>query len=176
MNKAIFILPTLFILLIGGILFTHGFEKMEKETTGKNDRIKDLNLTDYQVYITQHGGTEKPFENEYWDNKEEGIYVDVVTGGPLFSSNEKYDSGSGWPAFTKPIKEEVVKELEDTTLGMERVEVKSSSGDTHLGHVFDDGPKDQGGQRYCINSASLKFIPKNELEKEGYSEYLELFK
>ena len=147
----------------------------KKEYEKPSDEELKKRLTDYQYYITQKQGTEKPFENEYWDNKEEGIYVDIVTGEPLFSSNDKYDSGSGWPSFTKPIDEDNVVEKPDFDLGIERTEVRSKSGDSHLGHVFDDGPTDKGGQRFCINSASLRFIPKNDLEKEGYGEYIELF-
>jgi peptide-methionine (R)-S-oxide reductase len=130
-------------------------------------------LTDIQKYVTQHEGTERPFDNEYWDHKEEGIYVDVVSGEPLFSSMDKYDSGSGWPAFTKPIGD--VSEHKDNKLGMSRTEVRSSNADSHLGHVFPDGPKDKGGSRYCINSAALKFVPKDKLVAEGYGEYLSLF-
>jgi methionine-R-sulfoxide reductase len=133
-------------------------------------------LTPIQEYVTQHGGTEKPFDNEYWDNHAEGIYVDIVSGEPLFSSLDKFDSGTGWPSFTKPIKQSTVTEHEDKKLGMSRTEVKSSASDSHLGHVFDDGPKDKGGMRYCINSASLRFIPQEDLEKEGYGEYVSLFK
>lgn len=145
----------------------------DEDIGGQSRPVKEL--TSYQKYITQHGGTEKPFENEYWDNKEDGIYVDVVSGEPLFSSTDKFDSGTGWPSFTRPIKEEVVQMKEDNSLGMTRTEVKSSSASSHLGHVFDDGPVDAGGQRYCINSASLRFIPKDKLEEEGYGEYLVLF-
>lgn len=132
-------------------------------------------LNDMQKYVTQHDGTERAFENEYWDNHEEGIYVDVVSGEPLFSSTDKYDSGTGWPSFTKPISDHNIKTKTDKKLFMERTEVRSSSGDSHLGHVFPDGPKEHGGSRYCINSAALKFIPKAELEKQGYGEYLSLF-
>ncbi len=132
-------------------------------------------LTDMQKYVTQHDGTERPFENEYWDNKEEGIYVDVVSGEPLFSSTDKYDSGTGWPSFTKPISDHNIKTKTDKKLLMERTEVRSSSGDSHLGHVFPDGPKEHGGSRYCINSAALKFVPKADLEKQGYGEYMALF-
>lgn len=132
-------------------------------------------LTDMQKYVTQHEGTEKPFDNEYWDNHEEGIYVDVVTGEPLFSSTDKYDSGTGWPSFTKPIADHNIKTKTDNKLFAERTEVRSSGGDSHLGHVFPDGPKEHGGSRYCINSAALKFIPKDELEAKGYGEYLSLF-
>lgn len=130
-------------------------------------------LNEHQYYVTQEGGTEKPFDNEYWDNKEEGIYVDVVTGEALFSSNDKFDSGTGWPSFTKPIGEDKVIEKEDNSFGMSRVEARSET--SHLGHIFPDGPKDKGGMRYCINSASLKFIPKANLEAEGYGEYLSEF-
>jgi len=132
-------------------------------------------LTDEQRYVTQHEGTERPFHNAYWDNHEEGIYVDVVTGEPLFSSTDKFDSGTGWPSFSKPIQDHNIVMKKDTKLFTERTEVRSSSGDSHLGHVFPDGPKDKGGNRYCINSAALKFIPKDELAEKGYGEYLALF-
>jgi methionine-R-sulfoxide reductase len=132
-------------------------------------------LTPIQQYVTQHGGTEKPFDNEYWDNHADGIYVDIVSGEPLFSSKDKFDSGTGWPSFTKPIAQSTVKMEDDTSLGMKRTEVKSSAADSHLGHVFEDGPQDKGGLRYCINSASLRFIPREDLESEGYGEYLSLF-
>jgi peptide-methionine (R)-S-oxide reductase len=132
-------------------------------------------LTEMQKYVTQHDGTERPFENEYWDNHEEGIYVDVVSGEPLFSSTDKYDSGTGWPSFTKPIADHNIKTKTDKKLFTERTEVRSSSGDSHLGHVFPDGPKEHGGSRYCINSAAMKFVPKADLEKQGYGEYLALF-
>ena len=116
-----------------------------------------------------------PFQNKYWDNKADGIYVDIVSGEALFSSIDKFDSGTGWPSFSKPLKQEHVVDKLDTSHMMLRTEVRSKDGNCHLGHVFDDGPVDQGGKRYCINSASLKFIPVSELEKEGYGEYLELF-
>ena len=132
-------------------------------------------LSPEQYRVTQRGGTERPFENEYWDNKEPGIYVDVVSGEPLFASPDKYDSKSGWPSFTKPIESENVVEKHDATHGMVRTEVRSMHGDSHLGHVFDDGPRDAGGLRYCINSASLRFIPLDELESEGYGNYRKLF-
>lgn len=132
-------------------------------------------LTDIQKYVTQKEGTERPFENEYYNNHEDGIYVDVVSGEPLFSSTDKFDSGTGWPSFTKPIEQGHIKEKTDTQLFMSRTEVRSEGADSHLGHVFPDGPKDKGGLRYCINSASLKFIPKNKLEAEGYGQYLSLF-
>ncbi len=132
-------------------------------------------LTDLQKRVTLKGGTEPPFKNEYWDNKAEGIYVDIIDGTPLFSSTTKYESGTGWPSFTAPINDSAVTEHEDNGLFMKRTEIKSASTDSHLGHVFNDGPKDQGGLRYCMNSASMKFIPKADLESEGYGDYLKLF-
>lgn len=132
-------------------------------------------LTPIQEYVTQHGGTEKAFDNEYWDHHAEGIYVDIVSGEPLFSSLDKFDSGTGWPSFSKPIQQSTLKTEEDNMLGMKRTEVRSMTADSHLGHVFDDGPQDKGGLRYCINSASLRFVPKENLEEEGYGEYLSLF-
>ncbi len=132
-------------------------------------------LTAMQKYVTQHGGTELPYKNEYWDHHEAGIYVDVISGEPLFSSTDKFDSGTGWPSFTQPIDQNFVKEKADSTLGMARTEVKSTKSDAHLGHVFTDGPKDKGGLRYCINSAALDFIPVADLKKEGYEKYLPLF-
>ena len=130
-------------------------------------------LSPEQYRVTQQNGTESPGSGEYLHNKEPGIYVDIVSGEPLFASSDKYESGCGWPSFTKPIEPTNIKELPDTTLGMVRTEVRSKSGDSHLGHVFDDGPADQGGLRYCINSASLRFIPRNDMEAEGYGAYLD---
>jgi methionine-R-sulfoxide reductase len=132
-------------------------------------------LTELQKQVAQGGGTEKAFNNEYWNNHEEGIYVDIISGEPLFSSMDKFDSGTGWPSFTKPIDKSAIVEKTDYSYGMKRVEAKSLKGNTHLGHIFDDGPKDKGGKRYCMNSASMKFIPKEDLEKEGYGEYAWLF-
>ena len=132
-------------------------------------------LTPLQEYVTQQCGTEPPFRNEYWDNKRPGIYVDVVSGEPLFASTDKFDSGTGWPSFTRPLQETAIKEVEDRNHGMVRTEVRSSGADSHLGHVFPDGPREAGGLRYCINSASLRFIPVEQLEEQGYGEYKILF-
>lgn len=132
-------------------------------------------LSPEQYRVTQCNGTELPFDNAYWDNKEPGIYVDVVSGEPLFASVNKYDSHSGWPSFTKPLEAENVVEKTDTTHGLVRTEVRSSHGDSHLGHVFPDGPREEGGLRYCINSASLRFIHLDDLESEGYGAYRKLF-
>ena len=140
----------------------------------KEDRLKEL--TPLQYYVTQENGTEPPFHNEYDHHFEEGIYVDIVSGEPLFSSNDKYNSGCGWPAFTKPIEKQQVTEHFDTSHGMRRLEVRSKEANSHLGHVFPDGPIETGGMRYCINSASLQFIPVSELEEKGYGQYLHLFK
>ena len=130
-------------------------------------------LTPEQYRVTQQADTEPPFRNEFWDNKEQGIYVDIVSGEPLFASSDKFDSGCGWPSFTKPIVPAYVNELKDMTHGMLRTEVRSMHGDSHLGHVFPDGPEDRGGLRYCINSASLRFIHRDKMEAEGYGEYLD---
>jgi peptide-methionine (R)-S-oxide reductase len=130
-------------------------------------------LTPEQFHITQKSGTERPGTGEYLYNKEPGIYVDIVSGEPLFASSDKYESGCGWPSFTKPIVPAHVHELRDTTHGMVRVEVRSAHGDSHLGHVFEDGPADRGGLRYCINSASLRFIHRDDLEAEGYGEFID---
>lgn len=130
-------------------------------------------LTPEQHRVTQEGGTERPGTGEYLDNKAPGIYVDIVSGEPLFASSAKFESGCGWPSFTRPIEPANVNELRDTSHGMVRTEVRSTHGDSHLGHVFDDGPRDRGGLRYCINSAALRFVPREEMAAAGYGEYLE---
>jgi peptide-methionine (R)-S-oxide reductase len=132
-------------------------------------------LTSEQYNVTQQSATERPFQNEFWDHDESGIYVDIVSGEPLFTSLDKFDSNCGWPSFTKPLEVANVEERSDNSLGASRTEVRSTHADSHLGHVFDDGPTDAGGLRYCINSASLRFVPLDELEDEGYGEYVKLF-
>src|SRR5215469_6299413 len=146
----------------------------QSSTKPSSEELKKR-LTPEQYHVTQQCGTEAPFRNEYWDNHRAGIYVDVVSGEPLFTSLDKFDSGSGWPSFTKPIEKNNVSEKSDSTFGMDRTEVRSNKGDSHLGHVFDDGPRDKGGLRYCINSAALRFIPVEKLKEEGYAQYLPLF-
>jgi peptide-methionine (R)-S-oxide reductase len=144
-------------------------------TNYTKDADKVAKLTPEQYQVTQEAATEPAFRNEFWDHKEAGIYVDVVSGEPLFASTKKYDSGCGWPSFTAPLEPANVVENSDLSFGWKRTEVRSTNADSHLGHVFDDGPVDQGGLRYCINSAALRFVPYDDLEKEGYGEYTSLF-
>lgn len=139
-----------------------------------NKELKNK-LTPMQLNVTQNNGTEPPFQNEYWDNEDDGIYVDIISGKPLFSSTDKYDAGCGWPSFTKGIDEEELLEKKDMSHGMIRTEVRSKESDSHLGHVFPDGPGPTK-LRYCINSAALRFIPKEKLEEEGYAQYKDIFK
>ena len=143
------------------------YEKQDK-------KVLKEKLTAEQYNVTQENGTERPFQNEYWNETREGIYVDITTGEPLFISTDKFESGCGWPSFSKPITKKLIDEKLDKSQGMTRVEVRSKTGDAHLGHVFNDGPEDKGGLRYCINSASLKFIPKADMQKKGYGEYIPL--
>lgn len=141
----------------------------------RKDPAKVAELSKDQYHVTQENGTEPAFRNEYWNNKSVGLYVDIVSGEPLFASTDKYDSHTGWPSFTRPVEADNVVEKVDTSYGMRRVEVRSTHGDSHLGHIFPDGPTEEGGMRYCINSAALRFVPVEQLEQEGYSEYRKLF-
>jgi peptide-methionine (R)-S-oxide reductase len=150
-------------------------DSMTKTYRKPSDAELRARLTPEQYEVTQHEATEPPFRNEYWDNKQPGIYVDVVSGEPLFSSLDKFDSGCGWPSFTRPLDENNITTRIDRKLWMIRTEVRSKHADSHLGHVFDDGPPEAGGLRYCMNSAAMRFIPVEKLEEEGYGEYLPLF-
>jgi len=144
-------------------------------TEYRKDPTAVAKLTRQQYAVTQEDATEPAFRNRFWDNHDDGIYVDVVSGEPLFASTDKYDSNSGWPSFTRPINAANVVRRDDNTYGMVRTEVRSANGDSHLGHLFDDGPVEDGGLRYCINSAALRFIPLDELESQGYGDYRSLF-
>lgn len=162
-------------LLLAGVLTACDSPQTPETSTAmatKSD-LKDR-LTKMQYYVTQKDGTEPPYANTYWNNKEPGLYVDVVDGTPLFASTAKYESGTGWPSFFEPVNEDAVTTKEDKSLFMTRTEVRSASSDSHLGHVFDDGPAPTG-QRYCMNSAAFRFIPADQLEAEGYGEYASLF-
>ena len=150
-----------------------GTRTMKNFTKPSDDSLKK-ELTPLQYEVTQHEATERPFQNAFWDNHEPGIYVDVVSGEPLFSSTDKFESGTGWPSFTKPLAPENITTKTDRTLGMVRTEVRSTHADSHLGHLFDDGPRPTG-MRYCMNSASMRFIPASKLVEEGYGEYAHLF-
>jgi len=168
------------VVIVGSILF--GYAQTQKKEAEKMNPTKPVptdaelksQLTKDQYHITRECGTETPFHNAYWDNHEPGIYVDIITGEPLFSSLDKFDSGTGWPSFTKPISPDKVTEKKDSSFGMERTEVRGKASDSHLGHVFDDGPA-PAGQRFCVNSTALRFIPVDKLKEEGYSQYLSLF-
>lgn len=168
-----FALLTALIAAIYHFSFTGGLNVMAEDSVKKDMDVSHLD--ENQKYVLLHDGTERAFTGKYWDNKEPGIYVDAITGDPLFSSTDKFDSGTGWPSFTRPIDDNFVAKKEDVSLGMSRTEVRSSHSDGHLGHVFNDGPAEEGGKRYCINSAALEFVPVGELEERGYGKYLSLF-
>ncbi len=169
MSRFLPLLTVFLVALIGGNVMAAQFQKPSAAELKKK-------LTPMQYDVTQQCGTEPPFKNALWNEHRDGLYVDVVSGEPLFLSTDKFDSGTGWPSFTKPIDKKNVTEHTDYKIGMARTEVKSKSAESHLGHVFPDGPRDKGGMRYCINSAALKFIPVSDLDKEGYSAYKKYFK
>lgn len=162
-------------IFIVSLFFVGALSAKEAEYVKPSDAELKKRLTPMQYQCTQQAATEKPFDNAYWNNKREGIYVDVVSGEPLFSSTDKYDSGTGWPSFTKPIDEAAILTKPDHELSVERTELRSKKANSHLGHLFDDGPKDKGGKRFCVNSAALKFIPIEEMDAQGYGRFLSLF-
>lgn len=182
MSKLPFVLTLIFVLslifmitiLIGGDKMNPKSDELSCPIAYSNEELKKI-LTPEQYKVVRENGTEEAFKNEYWNNKKHGIYVDIVSGEPLFSSTEKFDSSSGWPSFTTPIAPTRLKTVKDTSYGMERTEVRSEKADSHLGHVFNDGPRDSTGLRYCINSVSLKFIPATEMEAKGFGDYMYLF-
>lgn len=165
------IYAVLILLILGSPIMSQSWDQEQKYKKPTKEELKKM-LTDEQYTCTQEEGTERPFQNAYWNNKADGIYIDIVSGEPLFSSLDKYDSGTGWPSFTKPIEDNRLATKTDKKLGYERVEIRSKAADSHLGHVFDDGPKEFGGKRYCMNSAALKFIPLEEMKSKGYGRFL----
>src|SRR5262252_6091485 len=173
MIRQLYLFAGIAILLNPGLVWSQSTNHPNDMSKLSDEELKNK-LTPEQYYVTRQAGTEPPFNNAYWNNHAEGLYVDVVTGEPLFSSRDKFDSGTGWPSFTRPISEKSVVTSSDRTHGMVRTEVRSRAGDSHLGHVFDDGPAPTG-LRYCINSAALRFIPAAKLQAEGYGDYARLF-